>query len=59
MSKEPFRIHLTGYDPECVKCQRLKEVMPKLFRTDQPGHVETKSYYELFDKEKLIYLTPG
>ncbi|XP_076754807.1 tRNA methyltransferase roswell [Xylocopa sonorina] len=55
---EPFNLYLCNARNESLIMQKLHQVIPTLYDADFPLNITSKSYLELFDKKKLVYLTP-
>jgi len=55
---QPFALHFTNFDPECEKCQFLHTGMPNFLHPTSSVLVTEKPYSELFDKKRIVYLTP-
>ncbi len=55
----PFQLHFTNYNEKCDKTQLLFDLHPYL-RDDPafPAALSPKCHTELFDKDRLVYLTP-
>ena len=54
----PFHIYLCNVNINGFLIELLHRYIPNLFEKDFPMTVTSKSYLELFDKNKLVYLTP-
>lgn len=54
----PFNMYLCNTDPNSETMQALHRFIPPLFDDDFPLNVKTESYLDIFDKSKLIYLSP-
>lgn len=57
-SRAPFALHFTNYDESCPKTRAFLQMMPNLMEDDQPFHCTPKCHTELFDRNRLVYLTP-
>lgn len=55
---QPFDLHFCNFDINSIAGKKLKNHIPTLLNPEFPMNVHEKSYLDLFDKEKLVYLTP-
>ncbi|KAL7630534.1 UNVERIFIED_CONTAM: hypothetical protein RMT77_019273 [Armadillidium vulgare] len=56
---EPFNLMMCNVDFNCHKFQIFSnKIMPSVLQRHFPMNITSKSYLDLFPKEKLIYLTP-
>lgn len=55
---EPFNLYFCNYNPTPDFDRRLKLKFPNLYRPDSFIQVDSRSYLDIFPKEKLVYLTP-
>lgn len=55
---QPFDLHFCNFDIDSKSGKKLRNYIPTLLNPDFPMSVHEKSYLDLFDKEKLVYLTP-
>lgn len=56
--KEPFNIHMCNVDLEGHFMKQLRKNIPSLEEPWFPLNIHTKSYLDIFPKQKLVYLTP-
>ncbi|CAG4978283.1 unnamed protein product [Parnassius apollo] len=56
--KDPFNIHMCNVNQEGEFMKQLRKNIPSLDEPWFPLNIHTKSYLDIFPKEKLIYLTP-
>ncbi|KAM3967896.1 tRNA methyltransferase roswell [Aphomia sociella] len=56
--KDPFNIHLCNVNMEGNFMKQFKKNIPSLQESWFPINIHTKSYLDVFPKEKLVYLTP-
>lgn len=54
----PFNLYFCNAKRDSLIMQKLHQIMPNLYNTDFPLNITSKSYLEVFDKNKLVYLTP-
>ncbi len=59
-SSSPFAIHFTNYNEDCEKTRLIFDFHPNL-RDDPsyPAALSAKCHTELFDKDRLVYLSPN
>lgn len=55
---DPCDLHFCNADPNSPILRQLHKVIPTLYEADFPLNITSKSYLEVFDKSKLVYLTP-
>jgi mitochondrial ribonuclease P protein 1 len=55
---QPFDIHFCNFDPQSNSGKKFRNAVPTLYDKDFPINVHSESHTELFDKKKLVYLTP-
>ncbi|XP_047525609.1 mitochondrial ribonuclease P protein 1 homolog [Pieris napi] len=58
LHKEPFNLHLCNVNKEGKFMEQFKKNVPSLEEPWFPLNIHTKSYLDLFPKDKLVYLTP-
>ena len=58
VDNEPFNLHLLNCNHESLLMRSLKNQIPTLYQPDFPVTISSKSYLDLYPKEKLVYLTP-
>lgn len=56
--KDPFNIHLCNVNLEGPFMKQLQKNIPSIEEPWFPLNIHTKSYLDVFPKEKLVYLTP-
>ncbi|XP_049879692.1 mitochondrial ribonuclease P protein 1 homolog [Pectinophora gossypiella] len=56
--KDPFNIHLCNVNKDSVFMEQLRRNIPTLTEPWFPMNIHSKSYLDIFPKEKLVYLTP-
>lgn len=56
--KEPFNIHLCNLNMKGAFMQQLRKNIPSLDEPWFPINMHTKSYLDVYPREKLVYLTP-
>ncbi|XP_014254239.1 mitochondrial ribonuclease P protein 1 homolog [Cimex lectularius] len=56
--KSPFSLHFVNVDRDGYMMTRFAKQIPILYNDDFPINISTKSYLDMFPKEKLVYLTP-
>jgi len=57
-AKSPFQLHLTSYDASCDRCKLLLEASQNIMGPFSSVKVSPEHHIELFEKHKLIYLSP-
>lgn len=57
--KDPFHLHFCNSNPDGEMASRLKTHLPFLREPDHPVTLTEKSYLDLFEKERIVYLTPN
>ena len=55
---EPYNLYFCSYNPDPVFHRRMELKFPNVMRADSFITLESRSYLDLFPKEKLIYLSP-
>ncbi|KOC67636.1 Mitochondrial ribonuclease P protein 1 like protein [Habropoda laboriosa] len=55
---EPFNLHFCNVNMDGIIIRRLHKVLPQLHEPDFPLNLNTESYLDIFDKNKLVYLSP-
>ncbi|CAK9816181.1 Mitochondrial ribonuclease P protein 1 homolog [Anthophora quadrimaculata] len=55
---DPFNLYFCNTNMDGPIMQRLHRVIPQIHNPDFPLNITTKSYLDIFDKKKLVYLTP-
>lgn len=55
---QPFDIHYCNFDKSSKSGIKMMNSIPTMFNLDFPINVHEKSYMDIFDKERLVYLTP-
>ncbi|CAK9798350.1 Mitochondrial ribonuclease P protein 1 homolog [Anthophora plagiata] len=58
MHHDPFNLYFCNVNTNGPIIRRLHRIIPQLFEPDFPLNITTKSYLDIFDKKKLVYLTP-
>lgn len=58
LHNQPFDLHLCNFDENSKSAQKMINSIPTMFNLDFPINVHKQSYFELFNKERLVYLTP-
>ncbi|XP_026759089.2 mitochondrial ribonuclease P protein 1 homolog isoform X1 [Galleria mellonella] len=56
--RDPFNIHLCNVNTEGSFMKQLEKNIPSLKESWFPLNIHTKSYLDIFPKERLVYLTP-
>ncbi|RXG68313.1 Mitochondrial ribonuclease P protein 1-like protein [Armadillidium vulgare] len=59
LSSDPFNLTLCNIDFESQKFQSIQKQMPNILSPSFPMNITSKSYLDIFPKEKLVYLTPN
>ncbi|KAB7494199.1 Mitochondrial ribonuclease P protein 1-like protein, partial [Armadillidium nasatum] len=59
LSSDPFNLTLCNVDFESQKFQSIHKQMPNIISPSFPMNITSKSYLDIFPKEKLVYLTPN
>ncbi|XP_060831928.1 mitochondrial ribonuclease P protein 1 homolog [Bombus pascuorum] len=54
----PFNVYFCNINKDSVLMNMVHKIIPSLYDPDFPLNITSKSYLELFDKNKLVYLTP-
>ncbi|OAD59842.1 Mitochondrial ribonuclease P protein 1 like protein [Eufriesea mexicana] len=55
----PFNLYFCNVTKQSFTMQKIHRTLPNLFEPDFPINVTSKSYLDLFDKKKLVYLSPN
>lgn len=55
---DPCNLYLCNANRQSITMQKLHTTIPTLYDIDFPLNITSKSYLEIFDKSRLIYLTP-
>ncbi|RXG69014.1 Mitochondrial ribonuclease P protein 1-like protein, partial [Armadillidium vulgare] len=55
---EPFNLTLCNVDFDSKKYQQIYKFMPNVSKPNFPMNITSRSYIDIFPKEKLVYLTP-
>lgn len=55
---QPFDLHYCNLDIQTKSGKKLSNHMPTMFNPEFPMNAHKKSYIDLFDKDRLVYLTP-
>lgn len=55
---QPFDLHFCNFDRSSKSGKKMMNSIPTMFNLDFPMNVHEKSYVKLFDKSRLVYLTP-
>ncbi|XP_063822919.1 mitochondrial ribonuclease P protein 1 homolog isoform X2 [Ostrinia nubilalis] len=58
LHKDPFDLHLCNVNLKGDFMRQLRKNIPSLEEPWFPLHIHTKSYLDVFPKDKLVYLTP-
>jgi mitochondrial ribonuclease P protein 1 len=58
MNDQPFDIHFCNVNMQGISFDILKKFIPTCLDPDFPMNIHTESFTELFDKNRLVYLTP-
>lgn len=56
--KDPFDVHMCNVNKQGTFYEHLQKNIPSLEEPWLPLNIHTKSYLDVFPKEKLVYLTP-
>ncbi|XP_071875232.1 tRNA methyltransferase roswell [Bombus fervidus] len=54
----PFNLYFCNVNKDGVVMKTLHKTIPPLYNPDFPLNITSKCYLEMFDKNKLVYLTP-
>lgn len=57
--EEPFNLYFCNAHNNSRIMQKLHMILPELYEPYFPLNITSKSYLEIFDKKKLVYLTPN
>ncbi|XP_003700735.1 tRNA methyltransferase roswell [Megachile rotundata] len=55
---DPCNLYFCNTDLNSITMKQLHKTIPTLYDADFPLNITTKSYLDIFDKSKLVYLTP-
>lgn len=55
---DPFDLYFCNANKSNYVIERVHRVIPTLYEPDFPLNITEKSYMEIFDPKKLVYLTP-
>ena len=55
---DPFDMYFCNVNLDGYLSKELQRFIPTVLDDDFPLHVKTESYLDLFDKKRLVYLTP-
>ncbi|CAK9831464.1 Mitochondrial ribonuclease P protein 1 homolog [Anthophora retusa] len=55
---DPVNLYFCNANMDGLIMQRLHRIIPQIYDPDFPLNITEKSYLDVFDKKKLIYLTP-
>lgn len=58
MHKNPSQLHLCNASKSSAFMSTLQNLIPSLYDDTFPLNITSKSYLDIFDKDKLVYLTP-
>lgn len=58
ISDDPANLYFCNVDPNSIIMQHLHRTLVSLYEPDFPINITSKSYLEIFDKSRLVYLTP-
>ncbi|KAL7021854.1 hypothetical protein ACKWTF_012061 [Chironomus riparius] len=58
LSEQPFDLHYCNFDRSSKSGKKMMNSIPTMFNLDFPINVHEKSYIDVFDKSRLVYLTP-
>lgn len=58
MNDQPFDIHFCNVNMKSYSFEILKKFIPTCLDIDFPMNLHTESFNDLFDKRRLVYLTP-
>lgn len=58
LSEQPFDLHYCNFDRSSKSGRKMMNSIPTMFNLDFPINVHEKSYVDVFDKSRLVYLTP-
>ncbi len=54
----PSDLHLCNFDVNSMVGKRLLRTLPNILTPEFPLNIHSNSFMDIFDKEKLVYLTP-
>lgn len=54
----PYDLHYCNINPNEYLHQEFHSYIPTMYQPDFPINITEKSYLDLFEKDKLVYLTP-
>ncbi|XP_017886759.1 mitochondrial ribonuclease P protein 1 homolog [Ceratina calcarata] len=55
---QPFNLYFCNIIKDSLVMEKLHKTIPQLYNPEFPLNITSKSYLEIFDKKKLVYLTP-
>ena len=55
---DPFNLYFCNTSKQSFMMQKVHQVIPTVYDIDFPLNITSKSYLDIFDKSKLVYLTP-
>ncbi|CAO1432244.1 unnamed protein product [Diamesa hyperborea] len=58
MNDEPFDLHYCNVDLQSPASKHLANYIPKMLDDDFPMNIHQESFLDVFDKNRLVYLTP-
>lgn len=58
MNDEPFDLHYCNVDLQSPASKHLANYIPKMLDADFPMNIHQESFLDVFDKNRLVYLTP-
>ncbi|XP_053971885.1 mitochondrial ribonuclease P protein 1 homolog [Hylaeus volcanicus] len=56
---DPFNVYFCNANPSGLLMQSIHQGIPTVYDPEFPLNITSKSYLELFDKSKLVYLSPN
>lgn len=56
--RDPFDLHFCNVNKSSFLMQKFNNIIPTAYDSDFPLNINECSYTEIFDKSKLVYLTP-
>lgn len=54
----PFNLYFCNTNENSDIMKKLHKTIPNIYNPEFPLNITSKSYLEIFDKKKLVYLTP-
>lgn len=54
----PFNLYFCNANKDNTVMKRLHSIIPPLYDPEFPLNITSKCYLEIFDRDKLVYLTP-